>query len=474
MTEKSNKAVLEQAINLLTRAIQLYRYYGKEHQVTQEAIQQLYKSIDQALFHEEVITVGIIGDEIAFDKEPMYELSAKKKGFIEYLKSVGVKKMRFYRGLKAEELSRFIEIMPSKAEGATPQQDLLQQFKSLGLEHITIGDIAITPKKTEEPEFDEHFFDIRVRKDYTKNVDYLTKTFKELKGNQTLNVQSARQIAVSLMNNLFKNKNLLLMMTSMKIHDEDTFEHGVNVAIFTLMQGELLGLEKKLLVDVGMAALLHDVGKMADEAPVADTPKSLNDFSFGDFSSGLTGDDSFDQDLRGAKLLLETEGINTLAAITAFEHGMNYDQSGSFTKLYGKDLNLISMMIRISDFYDKLRKEPFFYEAGGPEKAYDMMMQESGKKFHPDLLENFFSVIGIFPPGTLVELDTGETGLVIQSSVFDIRRPQVEILYDNQGNRFRNPMIANLVEKDRRGQYKRSIVRSIAPLEKMKMQENFI
>ena len=99
MTEEMNKNKLEQAINHLTRAIQLYRYYGQEHQVTSEAIEMLFKSLDEILFDRESLTIGIIGDEIAFDKEPMYELSAKKKGFIEYLKALGINKLRFLRGL---------------------------------------------------------------------------------------------------------------------------------------------------------------------------------------------------------------------------------------------------------------------------------------------------------------------------------------------------------------------------------------
>jgi len=470
MAEKNNKSVLEESINHLTRAIQLYRYYGKDHQVTRDAITMLSKSMDQVLFDQEVLTIGIIGDEIAFDKEPMYELSAKKKGFIDYLKSLGVLKMRFRRGLESDELTRFISILPLKPDGPNVKQEFLQKFQELHLSHIVVGDIGVKPKEELE-EIKERRLEFRVRKDYLKSVNYFTKTFKELKTNQTLNVNNARQIVVGLMNNLFKNKNLLLMLTSMKLQDEDQFEHGVNVAIFTLMQGEILGFEKKLLVDVGMAALLHDAGSMTQNS--GDGTGLPSDFSFGDGSTELSGEHSFDQDVRGAKMLLETEGMSPLAAITAFEHSMNYDMKGPNTKVYGKDLNLISMMISISDYYDKLRKEPFYYEAGGPEKAYNMMMDESGKRFHPDLLENFFSVIGIFPPGTLVEIDTGEVGLVIQSSVFDIRRPQVEILYDAHGNRYENPQIVNLVEKDRMGKYKRSIVRSISPLEKMKISEHF-
>jgi HD-GYP domain-containing protein (c-di-GMP phosphodiesterase class II) len=471
MANESNKMNLEQAINSLSRAIQLYRYYGRGHQVTTESIETLYKNLDEILDDLEVITIGIIGDEIAFDKEPLYDLSQKKRGFIEYLKALGIKKMSFLRGLSRDELLQFVQILPAKADSPETKQEVLDHFNTLGLPHIVIGDISLKPKDDPD-ELKERRLEYRFRKEHMKHLESFTKAFKNLKNNQTLNLQNARQIVVGLMNNLFKNKNLLLMLTSMKLHDEDIFEHGVNVAIFTLMQGEILGLEKKMLVDVGMAALLHDVGGMTQPSSTLGGTSIPMEFSFNDPATKLRTENDFEQDVRGAKLLLESDGLSTLAAITAFEHGMNYDLSGPHTKIYGKQLNLISMMIAISDFYDKLRKQPFYYKSGGPEEAYEMMMRESGKKFHPDLLENFFSVIGVFPPGTLVELDSGEIALVVQSSVFDIRRPQVEILYNNQGERYQNPLIVNLVEKDRRGQYKRSIVRSISPREQLSMSEN--
>ncbi len=123
------------------------------------------------------------------------------------------------------------------------------------------------------------------------------------------------------------------------------------------------------------------------------------------------------------------------------------------------------MMIAISDYYDKLRKKPSFYEEGGPEKAYEEMMELSGKRFHPDLLNNFFSVIGVYPPGILVELDTKEVGLVIQASIMDIKRPQIEILYDKNGEKLKEPFIVNLAEKNNQGQYIRNIVKSITPFD---------
>ena len=253
------------------------------------------------------------------------------------------------------------------------------------------------------------------------------------------------------------------MLTSMKNRNEDTFEHGINVAAFTLLQAEMLGIEKKYLVDVGMSAMLHDIGRLSSpiEEDMADQEKSeLKNNNQNNIEKQIQ------LDIKGAKILLETDGIGALPAIVAFEHNINYDLSSSGPKkLYGKSLNLISMMIAISDYYDKLRKKNSFYESGGPEKAYEEMMKLAGKNFHPDLLKNFFSVIGVFPPGTLVELDSKEVAMVIQASMMDIRRPQVEVLYTADGEKLKEPRIINMIEKDRKGQYKRSIIKSIAPID---------
>ncbi|MGD2279551.1 MAG: hypothetical protein PVH45_05615, partial [Candidatus Omnitrophota bacterium] len=229
-------------------------------------------------------------------------------------------------------------------------------------------------------------------------------------------------------------------------------------AVFTLLQAEALGLEEKYLNDIGVASLLHDTGKLTlppeimekkDEELTEEDRKKIQEL-----------------DVQGAKILLETPDVTTLAAIVAFEHNIPYDQSGEVRKVYGKDLNIVSMMISISEYYDKLKRLPEYQGEGGPERIYEEMNKLSGKKFHPDLLKNFFGLVGVYPPGTLVELDTGETALVVQASSLDIRRPQVEILYSKSGEKYKEPRIVNLLEKDKKSKFKRSIIKSVAPFDK--------
>ena len=94
------------------------------------------------------------------------------------------------------------------------------------------------------------------------------------------------------------------------------------------------------------------------------------------------------------------------------------------------------------------------------------MTELSGKLFHPGLLENFFRVIGVYPPGSLVELDTGEIGIVVKENRSDKERPRVEILYDSSGVRLDNPYVTDLTEKTDESKYLKSITRSIAPSDK--------
>ena len=462
MLEIDIRNTIEEIIKRLARAIQITRMYVKEHQLTSEAIDALYTAIHDTLVKRGEITIGIIGNEFAFEKEPLYEFSQKRKGFIKHLKALGINKVCILDGIEKDELLDFCKILGTNPDSLSDKKTIDDLITTSGIQHILLGNIGAV-HKTQSVQVKEDDIEEIIKRRYQGNIKYLTKTFNELKSNQRLNVQSAKQIVDSLINNLLKNKNLLLMLTSMKNRNEDTFEHGINVAAFTLLQAEMLGIENKYLVDVGMSAMLHDIGRLSSpiEEDMADQEKSeLKNNNQNNIEKQIQ------LVIKGAKILLETDGIGALPAIVAFEHNINYDLSSSGPKkLYGKSLNLISMMIAISDYYDKLRKKNSFYESGGPEKAYEEMMKLAGKNFHPDLLKNFFSVIGVFPPGTLVELDSKEVAMVIQASMMDIRRPQVEVLYTADGEKLKEPRIINMIEKDRKGQYKRSIIKSIAPID---------
>jgi HD-GYP domain-containing protein (c-di-GMP phosphodiesterase class II) len=332
----------------------------------------------------------------------------------------------------------------------------------MNIKHIQIGEIGYLEDEFQQQNTES--IEAFTKKTFEEGVECLEKIAEEIKLNQPLDMNYLRHLVSGLVKSILINKNLLLMLTSIKLHDEDKFVHNLNVCVFTLLQAEMLGLEHKYLVEIAVASLLYNIGNLAQSSKDTKQEEQRNRIRL---------DKKCTADSWGAKILLETENIGTLAPIAAFEHNIPYSSSGYPNKIYGEKLNLISMMIAISRRYDTLRRNRTYYENGGPEKVHYEMMQCSGKDFHPDLLRNFFSAIGVYPPGSLVELDNKEVGLVIQTSILDIRRPQVEILYDGQGGRYQEPPIINLLEKDNKGQYRWTIMKSISPLGKFKIPEKF-
>lgn len=455
---------VEELVIGLARIKQLGQMYGQGHRMVKETVASVYDALAGMLSEKEEIIVGIIGNEIAFEKEPFYEASLRISDFVEHLKEIGVKKITFSKGVDAKEFAEFAKILAMKASDLIKGGGAQRLFEEAGVARIKTGEIGLAEGKGAAAE--QQMIDDLTRGNYDKGVDFLEKTYEDIKGNRKLNVQSARQIVSGMISDMLRNKNLLMVLTSVRGQGEGMFLHAMNVAVFTLAQAESLGLDKSHMVDVGMAALLHDVGKLS-------IPNKGEEEDEDDASEDVIRRRAM-QDVQGAKMLLETDGIGTLAAIVAYEHNIKYDMSGGGPKkLYGEDLNLISMMIAISSYYDRLRRKPSYNLEGGPEKAYEDMMKLAGKDFHPDLLNNFFSLVGVYPPGTLVELDTGETGLVIQSSMMDKKRPQVEIMYDQKGEKYGEPKLVNLLEKDERGRFKWTIVKSVSPMDKFEIPEKY-
>ncbi len=456
------RTIVGDFIKELVGAIQKRGLYGERHDLTKAAMAELYVKLREALSLMPEITIGVIGNEIAFDKEPFYEDSKNISGLIGRFQKMKIEKISFLNAVEKSELASFVEIIAEPADGITKSVSLTEVFGSKGIVNIVIGVIGEGDKTAEETHT-ENIYEA-VKDNFRDGIDYLKRTMDDISNNRSIDIRAARFFVNKLVGNLLKNKNLLLILTTLKKRDDLTFVHCMNVSILTLAQAETLGIDQSLLPDIGVAGLLHDTGKLAVEASILKKGGKLDSDEIEKMHS---------HSIDGAKILLETSGLSTMAAISAFEHHVRYDMQGYPTKLFGKKINLASMMIAIADVYDAIRNKRHYHVARAPEEVYDEMIKLSGTHFHPGLLEMFFKTVGVYPPGTLVELDTSETGIVIKESFVDIIRPQVEILYNRQGRKELAPYIVNLLEKGTGSAYKRTIIRSVAISDEHQIPANY-
>lgn len=427
--------------------------YGREHKMVIEAINGLYDALSEVLKEVKSVTIGVIGDELAYEKHPFYDTSKKVKGLVTRLKKQEIEKFTFLSSVSKDDISLFVDLIARHSNA----EDVKKFSNSAVLKNIRVGKIGMPEGEGEDTSFDDPDIESVMNKTYENGTEFLERTSEDVKNNRQIDADSARQIVGGIVNSLLKNRDLLRVLTSTKSHDESTFIHEVNVAIFTMMQAEALGMEEKGLNEIGVAALLHDAGKLAVTGDIIRKAEKLSETDIASLG---------EHPINGAKILLETPGVGVLAAVAAFEHHMQYDMSGYPKKKYGKAINLVTMMITIADFYDALRSERSYHEGASPEEVHRKMMEFSGKLFHSGLLENFFRTIGIYPPGSLVELDTGEIGIVVKENRLDKERPKVEILYGVSGEKLKDPYAADLSKKTDDGKYIKSILRSVAPSDK--------
>lgn len=456
------RSKVEGLLKELLAVMQIRKNYGPDHKLTKEAVENLRKELDLALVRQAEITIGIVGNEFAFESQPFYEASKNMSSFITHLKELKIEKITFLKGVTEKELSSFLSIITMTPAAMEKAGGIKALSVSVGLKFIVFSRMYLGGSESQEADVD---INVTAKQNIQEGIDFLTKISESINSKNPLDVGSAYFFVNKIIGNLLQNKESLFILTNIKSHDEYTFLHSLNVAILTLAQAESLGIKQERLTELGVAALLHDAGKLILSGDIIRKKGKLE-------TSDLEKIRLHPVD--GAKVLLDSAEVNPLGAIVSFEHHVRYDAQGYPVRIYGGKPNIASMMVAIADIYDALRSKRAYHEEMAPEKTYEEMTKMSGTHLHPDLVENFFKIIGVYPPGTLVELDNKSVGLVVKESILDIKRPQVEILYNGRGEKEKEPYIINLLEKDNEsGNFKFTIVKSILLTEKHELPQKY-
>jgi len=217
------------------------------------------------------------------------------------------------------------------------------------------------------------------------------------------------------------DESILVGLASIKDFDEYTFAHSVNVCVLSMLIGDRLRLYKNDIARLGVAALLHDIGKMYVPQTILNKPSRLE---------GKEWDVMKYHTFFGVKELSKVKSPREVAdgMFAALQHHVHYNGSGYPTRPGGWDLHLFTRIVTIADYYDAMTT-PRIYKVDPltPDRALRFILERSGQIFDPFIAKVFIQAIGIYPVGTVVDLDSDERGVVVKqhdSSRF-IHRPVV-------------------------------------------------
>lgn len=376
-------AALHEFLHRMVTAISTANLYALEHPQVDRICTQALTRLEDAFGTADELSLAIIEDQIVVAGKPL-EGSLALSRLVELLHRRGIGHLKFVRGVLAGELLMLVGSMTRRGKG-------FQEVFST--EHIRLGTVEVRFSSgggTEEGGSNESAALDGISED---DLACFLEVYEGVRQQRKLNIVGINDLVTGFIDGFklagfidtFKQQtDPLLAVAPLRSWDEVTFVHSVNVCTLNLAQALSLGLEGPLLQEIGIAALLHDVGKLFLPAELLHKQQRLSPEEWQMVQ---------EHPIRGAEFLLETPGVSRLSVITAFEHHLNYDLTGYPKVSAGWQASLCSQMTAISDCYDTLRHSKAGEGGAALEDISAYLLELAGTELHPALTRNFLEIM---------------------------------------------------------------------------------
>lgn len=408
----------------LFSAFQTGKLYPKDHPTFLNTIEKSYKSLKEVLEKKAEIVIGMVDQELACEEEIYFDLSRKLKSSILYLLDRNIEKIFIHKALSMDELSEFVALLSSsKSELSKDSQKVLALHGIRNIKTgIIKGDSLFMVEGTEDWKFLQNL--------YESSIDSYMQSVESVLNLEEVDYIDLRFNLLNVMENFIGRHQEIMSLIEIKKKDLMTYIHLMNVSILSMHLSSRLGYSKDNVLDLGVAALFHDIGKLYISSDILKKKSKLTEKEFAKIK---------DHAILGARILNEyTDTMGILPPIIAFEHHLRYDLTGYPKVTYQKKPSTASYIVSICDVYDALAQRRTYKKDSPPNEIYEIMIKDRGKLFHPEILDRFFEVTGVWPVGTIVSLSDKSIAVVREVNEQDIFRPKVEVISPAAKKRFVN------------------------------------
>jgi len=428
--------ISEDFLKKLGGALRGAQLYSPSHPLVQRSFEALNESLTQLLADQPSIAIGIIGNEIVVGDVPIPRAADTMGEMIRRLKSLGIERIAFERGVTPEQVQTLAltiahpERKPGQSAPGAEPADPLAVLNSLP--NIRVGRIQTEEKK------EEAVADIAaIRRLYSDATNVAQTVWDIAQSEGVPDPKAARALVDSLAQAVSANRTALIALTALKNYDNYTFTHMVNVSILTMSQARALGLDGTMLRELGLAALMHDIGKVRTPTEILNKPEKLTDDEFKIMRMHVVD---------GAEILRRTPEMPNIAPVIAFEHHLRIDGTGYPFGVRRLGLNIGTQLCSIADVYDAMRSQRTYQQAFPSDRILEVMKRNDGHQFDQNLVRRFTQLLGIYPPGNLVRLDDGAMAVVMAVHAPDPFKPRVKVIATPSGEPLETPYEVNLWE----------------------------
>ncbi len=359
--------------------------------------------------------------------------------------------------VEPQEWQVFLSVILSFASREEPNKlsELQQRLSSGGVTHITVEPILESDTADEEEAKEV------AKRTYEQSVAVTKEVVNSVRMGRTASVKKVKRAVQNIVDQVLQNEVSIVGLTTIRDYDQYTFTHSVNVCIFSVCLGRRLGLTKLQLYDLGLAALLHDVGKSRIPLEILNKKGALNDDEWRVMQA---------HPWLGVLTLFGLRGYGEIpyrGIIVAHEHHMKTDLTGYPKSIRARELSLYSKVVAVADGFDAATSRRVYQTTPiQPDQVLREMWENRRRGYDPVLVKALINLLGVYPVGTCVILDTYEIAVVhvANSDPSQLHRPLVRIVCTAEGTKLDPGPVVDLGEMVD-GSHKRSIIKVINPAE---------
>lgn len=438
-------------ITFFSGAVKGIAFYPTSHPSIRQPLIELYKILTTAFSRAPQVSWGILDGAMFFDDHlfvsPSTAIADLTNRMIE--KSIG--RIVISSGATFEEILRFVGLFSSRGIAFDELSAQLKNENIAGIQLFRLG----------EEIFDEQEDDIDTDAEgdqvatYNKALVAIRAICRDIERGRIPSSAPVIKVVDRMVAVTMKEPWALLGLTMIKDYDNYTFNHCVNVGVLAMSMGASIGLDAASVRDLGIAGQLHDIGKTMIPKEILNKPGKLSSTEFDEIKKHPE---------LGAKIIKDMGGLAPHIAQIVLGHHLHFNRSG-YPEWAGKlPFDRMVDIIAIADTYDAITTLRVYQNPVNPRTALYQMQKMSGTILDAELLGLFLEMMGNYPVGTLVRLDTNEVAVVSRPNPLDETAPVVRVIIDSEGRRLDAPREQSLVAQD--GSRYADIVTVVDPLMK--------
>ena len=443
----------------LYAALRSLRLYPVENDAVQRSLDDLENSAGVLLSREANIEIRLSGDFL-FVNGTRLRLELDNYASFSHvhtlLRTFDIGTLVVHSGVERREWQAFLSILLSLT-GLADSDDVFGTLVDR-MDAAEIGSVEV--QQSREAEDERHAREM-AKRTYSHGVAVTKEVVNSVRMGRTTNIKKAKRAVQMIVDQVLTNETSIIGLTTLRDYDEYTFTHSVNVCIFSVALGRKMGLTKMQLYDLGLTALLHDIGKA--RIPIEVMNKS----------SGLTEDEwrmLQTHTWRGGLTLFGLRGYEETpyrSILVAHEHHMKTDLTGYPRHVRPRNLGIFSRLVAVADGFDAATSRRVYQTVPiEPDEVLREMWENPRRGYDPIIVKALINLIGIYPVGTCVILDSFEVAVVAGPNPDPqfLNRPLVTLVIDPDGALVPPPGVTvNLADQTERGAFARSIVKVTNP-----------